>query len=311
MLLTPFLIAAAPGVSHWVERYFPLQGYVQRRAQEGLTPESLPLQLRVVIAGFGLNGRNLARGLRQSRLPYVVLTLDTRAVRRARPEGEPIFYGDVTNPEVLSKSGVEHAQVLVFAISDPLATRRAVAQARRLNPGLHIIVRTKYVEEIDALYNLGATEVIAEEFETSLEILGRVLFHLFVPANQIEQQIAEVRSERYEVFRQVNPPGSSHERIAALLSRTKSEIVTVAVGTLAAGKTLAELSLRSRTGASVIAVLRGEDSFPNPPPSFLLEEGDWAVLLGTTHEVESAEGVLAAAFEPESPPDAQPLAGAK
>ena len=154
------------------------------------------------------------------------------------------------------------------------------------------------MEEIDALYNLGATEVIAEEFETSLEILGRVLFHLFVPANQIEQQIAEVR-------------GSSHERIAAFLSRTKAEIVTVAVGTLAAGKTLAELSLRSRTGASVIAVLRGEDSSPNPPPSFLLEEGDWAVLLGTAHEVESAEGVLAAALEPESPPDAQPLAGAK
>ena len=43
MLLTPFLIAAAPGVSHWVERYFPLQGHVQRRAQEGLTPESIPL----------------------------------------------------------------------------------------------------------------------------------------------------------------------------------------------------------------------------------------------------------------------------
>ena len=210
----------------------------------------------------------------------------------------------VTNPAVLSKSGVARAQVLVFAISDPGATRRAVAQARRLNPGLHIIVRTKYVKEIDTLYNLGATEVIAEEFETSLEILGRVLFHLFVPANQIEQQIAEVRRERYEMFRQVQPPDASHERVAALLSRTKAEIVTVAVGTAAAGKTLAALSLRPRTGASVIAVLRGDDSYPNPPPSFLFEHGDWVVLLGTTHEVELAEGVLAAAIEPESPSDA-------
>ena len=304
MLLTPFLIAASPGVSHWVERHFPLQGYVQRRAQEGLTPESIAVHPRVVIAGFGLNGGNLARALRQSKLPYVVLTLDARAVRRARSEGEPIFYGDVTNPEVLSKSGVAHAQVLVFAISDPGATRRAVAQARRLNPGLHIIVRTKYVEELEALYNLGATEVIAEEFETSLEILGRVLFHLFVPANQIEQQIAQVRRERYEMFRQVQPPDSSHERVAALLSRTKAEIVTVAVGTAAAGKTLAALSLRPRTGASVIAVLRGDDSYPNPPPSFLFEQGDWVVLLGTAHEVELAEGVLAAAIEPESPSDA-------
>lgn len=311
MLLTPFLIAASPGVSHWVEHHFPLQGHVQRRAQAGLTPESIPRHPRVVIAGFGLNGRNLARALRQSGLPYVVLTLDAEVVRRARLEGEPIFYGDVTNPEVLSKSGVEHAQVLVFAISDPVATRRAVAQARRLNPGLHIIVRTKYVEEIDALYNLGATEVIAEEFETSLEILGRVLFHLFVPALQIEQQIAEVRSERYEMFRQARPPSASHERMAALLSHTKAEIVTAAVGTGVAGKSLVELSLRSRTGASVIAVLRGEDSHPNPAASFLLEQGDWVVLLGSAHEVELAEGVLAAAIEPERPPEANRLTEAK
>jgi CPA2 family monovalent cation:H+ antiporter-2 len=299
MLLTPLLVMAAPGVSHWVERRFPLQGHVQRRSHKGLPGDATPLQPRVIVAGYGLNGRNLARALRQSGLPYVVLALDAEAVDRARREGEPIFYGDVTNPEVLKKSGIAHAQVFVFAISDPVATRRAVAHARRLNPTLHIIARTKYVGEIDALYNLGANEVIAEEFETSLEILGRVLFHLLVPATLIEQQIAEIRSERYEMFRHPHPPGSAQERLAALLSQTRAEVVTVAVGTEADGKTLAELSIRSRTGASVIAVLRGSESYPNPSPSFTVACGDWLVLLGREEEVKLAEDLLAGIEPPE------------
>ena len=72
-------------------------------------------------------------------------------------------------------SELRRAQCVVFAISDPVATRQAVATARRLNASTYIIARTRYIAEIEQLYDVGADTVIAEEFETSLEIIRRIL----------------------------------------------------------------------------------------------------------------------------------------
>ncbi|MGE0821149.1 MAG: cation:proton antiporter [Candidatus Binatia bacterium] len=306
MLATPLLVAASPGLSHWLDRRVPRQLSGQLRGQQELEEETVETSPRVIIAGYGLNGRNLAKALRQSAVPYVVLALNPDAIRRARQEGDPIFYGDVTSPEILSKAGITHAQVLVFAISDPDATRRAVRQARRLNPSIYILVRTKYVEEIDVLYSLGADEVIAEEFETSLEILSRVLFHLFVPSALIEQQVSEIRQERYDMFRQAPRMGPTHQRLFALLSQAQVEISTAIVGPSAAGNTLADLALRSRTGTSAIAVLREGVGYPNPPPAFRLERGDWVVLIGTMSEIAVAETLLAATRESATPDHSPP-----
>jgi len=120
----------------------------------------------VIIVGFGLNGRNLARVLKDSDIPYVVLELNPDAVRKSKRKGEPIYYGDGTSPEMLRKLGILWARVLVIAISDPSATRRIVEIARMENPRIHIMVRTRYVSEIEELVSLGADEVRKEGYRT-------------------------------------------------------------------------------------------------------------------------------------------------
>ena len=99
--------------------------------------------------------------------------MDPDLMHSAKTGGEPISFGDGTRPEILRQAGIERARVLVVAISDPAATARLVSQARRLRADLYIIVRTRYVAEIDRLYRLGANQVIPEEFETSVEIFAR------------------------------------------------------------------------------------------------------------------------------------------
>ena len=76
--------------------------------------------------------------------------------------------GDATQQEVLKQLRIEAARILVVAISDAAASRRIVAQARRLSTLLHIIVRTRYLAEVEPLYRLGANEVVPEEFETTV-----------------------------------------------------------------------------------------------------------------------------------------------
>jgi len=60
----------------------------------------------------------------------------------------------------------------------------------------------------------------------------------------------------------------------------------------AAGKTLAEVGLGERSGVTVIAVVRGGRSPPNPSADFILSAGDILVLLGSHQQLDEAMRLL-------------------
>ncbi len=156
MIATPFLIKAAPRVGYALQSLLS-PGSMLEPTVTGFRPEEADLRGHVCIIGYGLNGRNLARVLRRVRIPYLVLELNAEAVRDAGPQGERIIYGDATRREVLHHVGLESARILVVAISDPVATRHAVRLARQMNQDLHIIVRTRYMSELQDLSNSART----------------------------------------------------------------------------------------------------------------------------------------------------------
>ena len=284
MVATPVLIALAPRWGCWgAERKAPAAG-------EALAPDAP--SGHVVVVGYGLSGRNLAHVLRAAGIPFVVLELAAEGVRRARAAGDPVLFGDATRRDILERAGVERASVVVFAISDLLAVLRAVTLARQLSPSVHIIVRTRMVAEIDALHRAGADEVIAEEFETSIEIFTRVLARYHVPANVIRAETRALRGERYAMLRSPSGAGDVSQAILELLAAGTTDLFRVTATSAAAGKSLLELDLRRRSGATVIAVVRGERSQTNPPAEVVLEPGDVLVLVGSHAEVENAFGVL-------------------
>jgi CPA2 family monovalent cation:H+ antiporter-2 len=241
----------------------------------------------VLIIGYGLNGRNLARVLRETGVSYRVLEFNANSVAAAAVAGEPIVFGDGTRPDVLHAVGVEHAQIIVIAISDPASTRRMTALARGMNSRAVIIVRTRYVAEIDELYRLGATEVIPEEFETSVEIFARVLRRLHVPRNVIQLQVEMIRGERYGMLRGLALPRQSMRDVEALLAATLTETFLLEDQSPAVGQSIQDLRLRRETGVSIIAVVRDGKPHVNPDPAMVLEAGDVLVLLGSHAELEA------------------------
>jgi CPA2 family monovalent cation:H+ antiporter-2 len=196
MIVTPLFISLAPRAGGWLQARFAPQA-----SHEPETSVAQPLTHHVIVVGYGLNGRNLSRVLQRIEIPYRVLELNAETVRQARAAGVPIEYGDAVRREVLLHAGIQRAAVLVVAISDPLASRHTVALARELNPALSIIVRTRYLSELPELYELGATQVIPEEFETSIEIFARVLEDYGIAAEIIERETEAVREAGYEVLR--------------------------------------------------------------------------------------------------------------
>ena len=290
MIATPFLIQSVHGLAVGLEA---MLGASPESTSAGETPASENVaQGHVVVVGYGLNGQNLARVLKEVGIPYRVLEMDPDLVRCAKAAGEPIFFGDGTRPEILQQAGIRQARVVVIAISDPAATARVVSQARRLRPDVYIIVRTRYVAEIDHLYRLGANQVIPEEFETSVEIFARVLEEYHVPRNVISLQVDLIRKEHYSTLRGLRLQGKQLDELNQFLVGTTTDIFSIVGASPVVGKSLEEVDLRSRCGATVIAVVRAGKSYHNLGADFALAAGDMLVLLGDHKALDDAAQIL-------------------
>ncbi len=184
--------------------------------------------------------------------------------------------------------GIKNAKVMVIAISDRSATRRITDLARKLNPEIYIIARTRYIPEMEILHNLGADEVIPEEYETSIEIFSRVLEKYEVPRERIVSFIGQIRSDGYEMFRSI----SQQPYCDSNLSTFSNDIITleVSVGSQAVGRSLADIKLDE--GAAFLAITRGSQIFNYPPGDFVLQPGDVAILIGAGSQAPSIEGLF-------------------
>lgn len=199
MLLTPLLIELSPRLARRAEAIQRLRHWTRPTSLR----EEAPVRLRdhTIIGGYGINGRNLAKVLQETEIPFVIVEMDGDVVRQERKRGVPIHFGDVSHPQTLRRLGIVDARDLVLAISDPLATRRAIQVARSLHPQIHIITRTRYLREIDELLAAGADQVVPEEFETSIEIFCLVLQDYRVPPAIIADKAERIRKEGYAVLR--------------------------------------------------------------------------------------------------------------
>ncbi|MDZ4786451.1 MAG: cation:proton antiporter, partial [bacterium] len=171
MIISPFIISKSAIIAEKTLEIFKLQPEI--KSEKEVTAQSLNDHL--VIIGFGLNGRNLAYAAKSAGISYIIIEFNPEVVAFEKARGENIIFGDASYNHILEQSQLEKARVVCIAISDAFATRKIVDIISRDYPGLHIIVRTKEVAEVTELLNLGASEVVPEEFETSLEIFSRVL----------------------------------------------------------------------------------------------------------------------------------------
>ena len=286
MIVAPFLMRLSGAVGRGLEGLPNLRRYFPGRSSDAPPGEIYSAEARpVLIVGFGLNGRNLARVLRRMEIPYRVLELNAEKVRVAAREGEPIVYGDSTSREILGKIGARAARAMVVAISDPAATQRTVQLARALAPNLPILVRTRYVTEIDELYKLGADEVIPEEFEASVEVCNRLLRRVGIPGNLIGKELRGIREERYGMFREQAPSAAKMSDLPEGILEANVETHTLLPGAWALGRSLRDLDLRAATGASVIAVMQEREVFANPDPDTPLSEKDTVILIGSQDQI--------------------------
>lgn len=293
---TPFALQYADAIVRRVFTVFLPRGVAERldrlmrvrRAEEKV--EKRVLRDHVVIVGFGLNGQNVARAAQSSRIRCAVIEEDPDLVEKAARMELHVVLGDATNEHVLEKAHVEQARVVVVAIADPEVTRRVVALVRS-HTTAHLIVRTRYVREIEANLALGANEVIPEEFETSIEIFHRVLRRYLVPEPRIQEITAHFRDAHYGLLRGARPAAARNA--APELAGLEIAALPVTLGrTRIVGHSLAEVDLRGRFGITVLAIRRGNRTITQVQGDERVRPDDVLYVLGTPDAIVRLNGLL-------------------
>ena len=286
MLVSPMLVAYAPVLGVWAARR------AGRRTEEhDLDDHEQEISGHVVIVGYGVGGRLLASTLREIGQPYLVLELNAATVRGARLAGERIYFGDASNSDALEVARIEHAVAVVGLISDPDASLRLVSTVRSISPQVTLIVRTRYRTEAERLQQAGATLAIAEELEASLEVLAQLLARLHIPGNMITVLL--------ESFRRSGQTSRTRAAPAVPLAGMPLPVRDMPISThrldesdWSVGRSLGEVDLRAQTGATVVAVQKGQDYVTSPTAALVLEVGDVLFLTGDDSDVQLARARL-------------------
>lgn len=189
MAATPALLTAARMV---FRRHHQAAG-----AAAALGPETRELRDHVVIAGFGRVGQTLALLLESRLVPYLALDLDAERVAEARRRELPVYFGDASRAEVLRAAGIEQARMAAITLDQPDAAARSVQVLRAMSPDLPVLVRARDVAQAEQLAGAGATEVVPEIVEGSLQLGEMLLRRLGATRDEVDQVLDEFRGRTY------------------------------------------------------------------------------------------------------------------
>ena len=240
----------------------------------------------LVIIGYGVNGQNIAKAARKADIPYVIIDLEPSSLQKAKAKTDNLFYGDATNHSILKHVNIQEARVVVVAISATESTKRIIQSIRMFTETAFIIVRTKYVKDVDQIMKFGADEVIPEEFETSIEMFTRVLKKYLIPNNEIQNFISQIRTRNYETFRTIAEEITSSKNGA--LNIPDMEIATLQVHhgkNRIVGKSIGESRIRTDYGVTVLTIKRKEEYLKDISPDDTIKPDDILYLFGSPDDI--------------------------
>ncbi|QJQ95156.1 MULTISPECIES: monovalent cation:proton antiporter family protein [Halomonadaceae] len=285
MILAPFLIRYNQPIA--AKLFSTIPNRPSNEANSQRLTEQQDLKRHVVICGYGRTGQVVSRFLESENIDFVALDMDPAIVKEARLAGQPVYYGDSSDPTILETAGVERAALLIVSHDDRPAALKSLHHARLLNPALSIVVRTRDESSVDELRKAGATEVIPETLETGMIIVSHSLLALSVPQYKITQYLQEQRTSRYpmlkELFRgdhdALNTEDEKAERLHSIVMHEGSPVLEEELGAL---------DLEDDQ-VMVTALVRNDRRQRYPDKRTRIMAGDVLVMLGAPEDLKRVE----------------------
>ncbi len=192
MMITPILALLAQRAGQRV-------GAAGEEPQVPLPDAAAAFEDHVVIGGFGRVGQTVGRLLERENVPYVALDRNAALVAEQHKAARSVYFGDASRGELLRRAGAEKAQAFVVTVDEPGAAERMVRAIMQIKPGARVFARARDAAHAEKLAQLGASCVIPETEETSLQLSGRVLQAVGLPSDVVGRKLAEARRTQESV----------------------------------------------------------------------------------------------------------------
>lgn len=288
MFLTPFVMMLSENLSSvLIPR--PIQrrwGYYLSSSAKNVAASPSAVENHLIIVGFGINGQNVARAAKYVDIPYAILELNAETVRAEKAKGENIYFGDAAQPHILDTLRINKARVVVIAISDPVAIKYIVSHIREISQSVYIIVRSRYISEIDDLMALGADEIIPEEFETSVAIFSRVLQNFLVPVDEVEDLVRTIRADNYRIFQLQNQLPRTMKQVKIPEFKFTCVRLKADSGQMV-GKTITQANIRQTYGITIVGISRKNQMIYPITPEEKLLQNDLVYVSGNPEQIDA------------------------
>lgn len=206
--LTPLLMVAGRAAAARVHR-------AAADPQGELMHGTRDLRRHALVLGLGRVGRTVAQLLEAAEREYVALDRDPEAVAEGRKRKIPAFFGDGSRPEVLRAAGVDRASAVVITLDDTESATRALHAIRAADHDVPVIVRARDTRASGVLMAAGATAVVPELVEGSLQLGGRLLVALGEAEDAVEAALDEMRKDSYRRLADTGPAFDDADGAAA------------------------------------------------------------------------------------------------
>lgn len=183
MVVTPFVAIAADRLRHWLDD----PGII---AQMPYAQEAVPyMQNHILIAGFGRVGKAVGTILQDEGVSFLAVETDASIVTQHRDAGLPVIYGNASNPNFFEHCHPETSQAVLITMAETAVAEEIVRNIRGYWPDLPIYVRARDLKAAKQLRKAGATFVVAETIEASLQLASSLLSGIGTEADIVDRRM--------------------------------------------------------------------------------------------------------------------------
>lgn len=285
MGLTPFLMKLSLPFANLLLK-LPLPKFLV----EGIFPlreiEIPDFQNHLVIIGKDASALKLSIMARYNNINHVSIIFDPLIAKEKIENKDIVVYGDAVNEPILKKAHVDTADIVIVCVGSIIPAMAIIEKVRHINPKAYIIARTKNIQNMESLYEIGTDQVLPEKLEIAIDLFNRFLLKRLFPQKEINRMLARIRNQNLGAFIDkdvVNTPSIFDEmpnmNISAIEVEPKSK---------AEGKSLMDIQLRTKTGVTVLAIKRGPEIIELPVPATIFHSHDIVYVLGNPEQVNLA-----------------------
>lgn len=239
-----------------------------------------------VIAGGGRVGQHVAQVLTRLSVQFVIVELNFQRVNECKEAHYPVIFGDMGQQVVMDAARLANARLLLVTTPSEIVSRSIVEHAHRIRPDLRIVSRAEGVDQARSLYASGVYMAVLPEMEAGLEIARQALLHMEVPVSAIQQYTDAVRQTVYEPMSESHPDQKLLETFHHFRTMLEMAWVRIDETSSLVNQTIEKAAIRTRTGATVVGVLRNGQMKSNPSADFSFASDDLVAVVGNGRERE-------------------------